>query len=52
MLLSADALTMHRAAVMAYDAANEIGLGIAIARPTNSGAPPPPPPAAPPAEGK
>jgi biopolymer transport protein ExbD len=41
MLLSADALTMHRAAVAAYDAANEIGLGIAIARPTNSGALPP-----------
>jgi biopolymer transport protein ExbD len=36
MLLSADALTMHRAAVIAYDAANEIGLGIAIARPTSS----------------
>ncbi len=34
MLLSADATTPHRNAVLAYDAANEIGLGIAIARPT------------------
>jgi biopolymer transport protein ExbD len=33
MLLSADAATPHRNAVLAYDAANEIGLGIAIARP-------------------
>lgn len=33
MLLSADYATPHRGAVLAYDAANEIGLGIAIARP-------------------
>ncbi len=33
MLLSADFSTPHRSAVLAYDAANEIGLGIAIARP-------------------
>ena len=31
MLLSADSATRHRNAVLAYDAANEIGLGIAIA---------------------
>jgi biopolymer transport protein ExbD len=37
MLLSADAATAHRNAVLAYDAANEIGLGIAIARPTQAG---------------
>ncbi len=34
MLLSASATTPHKHAVLAYDAANEIGLGIAIARPT------------------
>ena len=33
MLLSADFATAHRNAVLAYDAANEIGLGIAIAKP-------------------
>lgn len=33
MLLSAEHATKHRAAVLAYDAANEIGLGIVIARP-------------------
>ena len=33
MLLSADYATAHRNAVLAYDAANEIGLGIAIAKP-------------------
>jgi biopolymer transport protein ExbD len=33
MLLSADSATPHRNAVLAYDAANEIGLGIVIARP-------------------
>jgi biopolymer transport protein ExbD len=33
MLLSADFSTPHRIAVLAYDAANEIGLGIAIAKP-------------------
>jgi biopolymer transport protein ExbD len=37
MLLSAEATTPHRNAVLAYDAANEIGLGIAIARPTQKG---------------
>jgi len=45
MLLSADFATPHRLAVLAYDAANEIGLGIAIARPAPpagaAGAPPP-----------
>ena len=40
MLLSADFSTPHRSAVLAYDAANEIGLGIAIARPeAGAGAP-------------
>src|SRR5262249_19515038 len=33
MLLSADFATLHRNSVLAYDAANEIGMGIAIARP-------------------
>ena len=33
MLLSADAATLHRNAVLAYDAAIEIGLSIAIAKP-------------------
>jgi biopolymer transport protein ExbD len=37
MLLSAEATTPHRNAVLAYDAANEIGLGIAIARPAQKG---------------
>jgi len=46
MLLSADFATPHRNAVMAYDAANEIGLGIAIARPTGSAPEANPPPAA------
>jgi biopolymer transport protein ExbD len=49
MLLSADFSTPHKSAVLAYDAANEIGLSIAIARPVppNPNAPPPaPPPAA------
>jgi biopolymer transport protein ExbD len=45
MLLSADYLTQHRLSVLAYDAANEIGMGIAIAKPTPPGgranAPPP-----------
>lgn len=36
MLLSADFSTPHQSAVLAYDAANEIGLGIAIARPTKT----------------
>jgi biopolymer transport protein ExbD len=46
MLLSAEFATPHRNAVLAYDAANEIGLGIAIARPKppdQAAAPPPPP---------
>jgi biopolymer transport protein ExbD len=42
MLLSADASTPHRNAVVAYDAANEIGLRIAIARPGGSTASAPP----------
>jgi len=45
MLLTADFVTPHRNAVLAYDAANEIGLGIAIARPSapdTSKAPAPP----------
>jgi biopolymer transport protein ExbD len=46
MLLSADFATPHRNAVLAYDAANEIGLGIAIARPTGSEPAANPPPAA------
>ena len=33
MLLSADFATPHRHSVLAYDAANEIGMGIAIAKP-------------------
>lgn len=41
MLLSADFSTPHRNAVLAYDAANEIGLSINIAKPSASGAPPP-----------
>jgi len=40
MLLSADFATPHRNAVLAYDAANEIGLGIAIARPSGNGSEP------------
>ncbi len=55
MLLSADFSTPHRSAVLAYDAANEIGLSIAIARPMppNPNAPPPAasPPAGPAAKG-
>jgi biopolymer transport protein ExbD len=41
MLLSADFATPHRNAVLAYDAANEIGLGIVIARPSNPQGPAP-----------
>jgi biopolymer transport protein ExbD len=37
MLLTADAAALHRWAVLAYDAANEIGLRIAIARPMSGG---------------
>lgn len=41
MLLSADFATPHRSAVLAYDAANEIGLGIVIARPASPQGPAP-----------
>jgi hypothetical protein len=41
MLLSADFSTPHRSAVLAYDVANEIGLGIAIAKPAPPAGPPP-----------
>ena len=41
MLLSADFATLHRNAVLAYDAANEIGLGIAIAKPQSPQGPAP-----------
>ena len=41
MLLSADFATPHRSAVLAYDAANEIGLGIVIVRPTSPQGPAP-----------
>jgi biopolymer transport protein ExbD len=41
MLLSADFGTPHRSAVLAYDAANEIGLGIVIARPASPQGPGP-----------
>jgi biopolymer transport protein ExbD len=46
MLLTADAAAQHRLAVVAYDAANEIGLRIAIARPParRANEPPAPPP--------
>jgi biopolymer transport protein ExbD len=37
MLLSADYLTPHRFSVLAYDAANEIGMGISIAKPAPPG---------------
>jgi biopolymer transport protein ExbD len=37
MLLTADATALHKYAVLAYDAANEIGLRIAIARPSDGG---------------
>jgi biopolymer transport protein ExbD len=55
MLLTADFSTPHRSAVLAYDAANEIGLAIAITRPAppgqnqnqNQGQAPNPAPAAP-----
>jgi biopolymer transport protein ExbD len=43
MLLVADFATPHRHAVLAYDAANEIGLRIAIAKPAAPGPPPPVP---------
>ena len=33
MILTADSLTQHKYAVLAYDAANEVSLGIAIAQP-------------------
>jgi biopolymer transport protein ExbD len=41
MLLSAEYTTSHRNAVLAYDAANEIGLGIVIAKPANPQGPAP-----------
>ena len=41
MLLSADFTTHHRDAVLAYDAANDIGLAIAIAKPQAPQGPPP-----------
>ena len=41
MLLSADYSTPHRNAVLAYDAANEIGMSIAIARPSGPQGPAP-----------
>jgi biopolymer transport protein ExbD len=41
MLLSAEYATSHRNAVLAYDAANEIGLGIVIARPSTPQGPAP-----------
>jgi biopolymer transport protein ExbD len=41
MLLSADFATPHRNSVLAYDAANEIGLGIVIARPASPQGPAP-----------
>jgi biopolymer transport protein ExbD len=41
MLLSADFATPHRSSVLAYDAANEIGLGIVIARPPSPQGPAP-----------
>jgi len=34
MLLSADYQTLHRNAVLAYDAANEVGMSIALAKPS------------------
>jgi hypothetical protein len=43
MLLTTDYSTPHRLAVLAIDAANEIGLGIAIARPKGKQAQPPAP---------
>jgi biopolymer transport protein ExbD len=43
MLLSADFATPHRNAVLAYDAANEIGLSIAIAKPGQAADAPLPP---------
>ena len=47
MLLTADSATLHKHAVMAYDAANEISLRIAIAQPKAATAPAPVPPVAP-----
>src|SRR5262249_40664845 len=41
MLLSASYTTPHRSSVLAYDAANEIGLGIVIARPSSPQGPAP-----------
>lgn len=48
MLLNVDYNTPHRDAVMAYDAANEIGLSVAVGQPSQeSSGTPPPAPAAP-----
>ena len=47
MLLTADSATLHKYAVMAYDAANEIGLKIAIAQPKAATPVPPVAPKAP-----
>lgn len=47
MLMTADSATLHKYAVMAYDAANEIGLKIAIAQPKAAPDPPPVPPVGP-----
>ncbi len=47
MLMTADSATLHKYAVMAYDAANEIGLKIAIAQPKATPAPAPVPPVGP-----
>lgn len=54
MLLTADSATLHKHAVMAYDAANEVGLKIAISQPAKApaaaGAPAPATPAPAPAK--
>lgn len=52
MLLTADSSTLHRYAVLAYDVANEIGLRIAIAKPSANGPIAPPTPRPPAAKGE
>lgn len=47
MLLTADSATLHKYAVLAYDAANEIGLRIAVAQPKAATPAAPVPPVAP-----
>ena len=47
-ILTADSLTRHKNAVLVYDAANEVSLGIAIASPKTGPDKPPVPPPAPP----